>query len=396
MFLRWTKKSPIFDKEYLFIPINEHLHWSLVVVYMPGEWAKEERKRRGFDDAVVGEGDAVSSPEPDADTEEDDDEEEAGGQHHAQQQRAQPSQMAVPAPDEEEMEDDVEDEEDDAGSGGGELGDPLSQIEPMDEWHGDGESPTPPAAIEVRHSDHEDDGACRSADSQPQPPKRKSIGIFIPQDEDDDDEEEEEVAEAPAAEAPARATRKAAKAGASSCDAIALSDDEEEGTKAAVPQPPKEKEPCILYLDSFNNSPKKYLNLIKVRASHCWWLGARRLPFSRLHLPSSLGLILASAFFACGARRAAAVLVAPQPCAFVALTPSWFDPGHCPAPRRTSTSSTRRRCSSSSSRRVPPKPRRSKRRAAATWRRRARARRRRARDRVTSACPRAPRAPMCR
>ena len=318
MFLRWTKKSPIFDKEYLFIPINEHLHWSLVVVYMPGEWAKEERKRRGFDDAVVGEGDAVSSPEPDADTEDDYDDDEAGGQHHAQQQRAQPSQMAVPAPDEEEMEDDVE------------------------------------------------------------------------------EEEEEEVAEAPAAEAPARATRKAAKAGASSCDAIALSDDEEEGTKAAVPQPPKEKEPCILYLDSFNNSPKKYLNLIKVRASHCWWLGARRLPFSRLHLPSSLGLILASAFFACRARRGTAVLVAPQPCAFIALTPSWFDPGHCPAPRRTSTSSTRRRCSSSSSRRVPPKPRRPKRRAAATWRRRARARRHRARDRVTSAYSRTPRAPMCR
>ena len=219
------------------MPINEHLHWSLVVVYMPGEWAKEERKRRGFDDAVVGEGDAVSSPEPDADTEEDDDDEEAGGQHHAQQQRAQPSQMAVPAPDEEEMEDDVE------------------------------------------------------------------------------EEEEEEVAEAPAAEAPARATRKAAKAGASSCDAIALSDEEEEGTKAAVPQPPKEKEPCILYLDSLNNSPQKYLNLIKVRASHCRrWLGPGPLailpPAPAIFTGPHLGLCLfrlPCAARHCRARRAAAL-----------------------------------------------------------------------------------------
>ena len=57
---RWTKRTKLFDKDYLFIPINEHLHWSLVVVYRPGEWAKKERKRRGHHDDGVreGEGDA--------------------------------------------------------------------------------------------------------------------------------------------------------------------------------------------------------------------------------------------------------------------------------------------------------------------------------------------------
>eukprot|EP00736_Rhodelphis_marinus_P014132 Rmarinus@m.14327 len=33
---KWTESVDIFEKDYLFIPINEHLHWTLVVICFPG------------------------------------------------------------------------------------------------------------------------------------------------------------------------------------------------------------------------------------------------------------------------------------------------------------------------------------------------------------------------
>jgi Ulp1 family protease len=33
---RWTKDIDIFEKEFLFIPINMHFHWSLMVIIRPG------------------------------------------------------------------------------------------------------------------------------------------------------------------------------------------------------------------------------------------------------------------------------------------------------------------------------------------------------------------------
>ena len=33
---RWTKRINIFEKDLVFIPINEDLHWSLAVIVNPG------------------------------------------------------------------------------------------------------------------------------------------------------------------------------------------------------------------------------------------------------------------------------------------------------------------------------------------------------------------------
>ncbi|KAJ3048041.1 hypothetical protein HK097_010934 [Rhizophlyctis rosea] len=33
---KWTKKMNIFEKKYIFVPINEHLHWYLALIYNPG------------------------------------------------------------------------------------------------------------------------------------------------------------------------------------------------------------------------------------------------------------------------------------------------------------------------------------------------------------------------
>ncbi|URE25654.1 Ulp1 protease family, C-terminal catalytic domain [Musa troglodytarum] len=41
---RWTQKVNIFDKEYIFIPINFSLHWSLLVICHPGEVANLKGK----------------------------------------------------------------------------------------------------------------------------------------------------------------------------------------------------------------------------------------------------------------------------------------------------------------------------------------------------------------
>ena len=34
---RWTKNVDVFDQDLLFVPVNEHLHWSLAVVVNPGK-----------------------------------------------------------------------------------------------------------------------------------------------------------------------------------------------------------------------------------------------------------------------------------------------------------------------------------------------------------------------
>ena len=32
----WTQNIDIFDKEYIIVPIHDHLHWSLLIVCHPG------------------------------------------------------------------------------------------------------------------------------------------------------------------------------------------------------------------------------------------------------------------------------------------------------------------------------------------------------------------------
>ena len=45
---RWTKDVDLFKKDFVFVPINESLHWTLVLIYKPGLWIEQQR------DAVMG------------------------------------------------------------------------------------------------------------------------------------------------------------------------------------------------------------------------------------------------------------------------------------------------------------------------------------------------------
>jgi len=45
MMRSWTRRVNIFEKDYLFIPINERLHWTLMVVCFPGRAAEEAQQR---------------------------------------------------------------------------------------------------------------------------------------------------------------------------------------------------------------------------------------------------------------------------------------------------------------------------------------------------------------
>ena len=43
---RWTKNVDLFSKDYIFVPINEALHWSLAIIYRPGSWAEQQHELR--------------------------------------------------------------------------------------------------------------------------------------------------------------------------------------------------------------------------------------------------------------------------------------------------------------------------------------------------------------
>ncbi|GFS34304.1 cysteine proteinases superfamily protein [Actinidia rufa] len=41
---KWTRKVNLFEKDYIFIPVNFSLHWSLIVICHPGDMANTEGK----------------------------------------------------------------------------------------------------------------------------------------------------------------------------------------------------------------------------------------------------------------------------------------------------------------------------------------------------------------
>ncbi|RWW88680.1 hypothetical protein BHE74_00002429 [Ensete ventricosum] len=46
---KWTRKVNIFEKDYIFIPVNFNLHWSLLIICHPGEVANLEGKNFSFE-----------------------------------------------------------------------------------------------------------------------------------------------------------------------------------------------------------------------------------------------------------------------------------------------------------------------------------------------------------
>uniref|UniRef100_A0A7N1A5E1 Ubiquitin-like protease family profile domain-containing protein n=1 Tax=Kalanchoe fedtschenkoi TaxID=63787 RepID=A0A7N1A5E1_KALFE len=49
---KWTRKVNLFEKDYIFIPVNSNLHWSLIVICHPGEIAKFEDKNANINHKV--------------------------------------------------------------------------------------------------------------------------------------------------------------------------------------------------------------------------------------------------------------------------------------------------------------------------------------------------------
>ncbi|KAG6699185.1 hypothetical protein I3842_08G056500 [Carya illinoinensis] len=49
---KWTRKVNIFEKDYIFIPINFNLHWSLIVICHPGEVARLKGSHTGIKNLV--------------------------------------------------------------------------------------------------------------------------------------------------------------------------------------------------------------------------------------------------------------------------------------------------------------------------------------------------------
>lgn len=52
---KWTERKGIdvFSKKFIYIPINEHLHWSLAVVVNPGKIVESDEKKDLDDEAPV-------------------------------------------------------------------------------------------------------------------------------------------------------------------------------------------------------------------------------------------------------------------------------------------------------------------------------------------------------
>ena len=50
---RWTRRVDLFQKDLVFIPIVEHLHWTLAVLYKPGAFLEAELKRRAATKAAA-------------------------------------------------------------------------------------------------------------------------------------------------------------------------------------------------------------------------------------------------------------------------------------------------------------------------------------------------------
>ena len=53
---RWTKDVDLFKKDFVFVPINESLHWTLVLIYKPGLWIEQQRAASVFPEPVCVDG----------------------------------------------------------------------------------------------------------------------------------------------------------------------------------------------------------------------------------------------------------------------------------------------------------------------------------------------------
>ena len=218
---RWTKNVNLFEKEFIFVPINEQLHWSLMVIYRAGEYLSDQMALR---DAVA--------------------DEEDGGAGASADPQIFPNDDNDTDLDEDELQEDVEDQEDDV-------------------------------------EDREDVPVQSEADDvEDLVPKRPEVGgtspvggTSDPEELDGEDALFETGVDVKRGEHNRSASRKAnwvkpapppAAAGSSRNDAVDLLDDDDD--PVAVREEEEErpaKKPCILYIDSMNGHKGKAFALLK-------------------------------------------------------------------------------------------------------------------------------------
>ena len=268
---RWTKGVDLFKKDFIFVPINEALHWSLAVIYRPGASSPPinpplHSMRRPF--RLPPKADALSplfhctgafveQILPDHGSSGPEDPGVSAGEAVAPLEGSPPDELSEPhvalavGGDVKEMDERLSD------------GDPDSDdVEDADEVSGEGEADDAPAEVAPRADAESDDGSVDRMEF----------------DDDDDDEPVVDVEVEAGAEEEDEAVENLP-------EAVSLHDDEDaEGTSAlsavepsssegAAPPPPEvrvgweARRPCVMYLDSLGGTKDKALRLLQTYLS---------------------------------------------------------------------------------------------------------------------------------
>jgi Ulp1 family protease len=245
------------EQEFVFVPINEHLHWSLIVMYRPGTYLE----KLGVAKADAADDDATDEDEDDADAPQDNAADETSA---AEPEAAPPSDAAFNFPagipddhdvESSEPEDDVEDEqeveEDMAPSGEDEVEERDRDTVGRDEYDERG------VYCAGGHDEHE------HGERAPEDPSWSGAadGAAAAEQHDDDIDDDVEEDEGFGRRAGGGASARVPAAGGTSMnDALELSDDDD----SSPPPPPREpRQPCIMYIDSLGGSKSRAYSLLK-------------------------------------------------------------------------------------------------------------------------------------
>ena len=209
---RWTKHVDLFSKDFVFVPVNEHLHWALIVLYRPGAFLKTQLKKLGLpdeDEDASGAAATAEHAEDDDDTDEDDpDEPEDDGRENARRDSDEAAGGNV--------------------SGEGELEPDEDDVEDLPDSESHAMTPAASAVLESQEEAEVDADVEASVEADDDYDGR---GVQTPGGLRGD--------------------------GGDGANPIELDDDDDDG---AAPAP---SQPCMLYIDSMNNTKQKACQLLK-------------------------------------------------------------------------------------------------------------------------------------
>ena len=238
---RWTKNTDLFSKDFIFVPINEALHWSLAIICKPGAYLPAELRQTVSTALVVHGGAAAAEDAADGDDEADE-AAEVGAEGEAERRDSvspppPPPPPPQPPPGEAKSlsyeDDDIDESQEE------EL------AETKNEW-----------APEIGNTGEDESGTeCNDEDD-------------APLQELDGDAAEEVVTIDADEEAPPKRQRlsrnKPDEGGAAGAGAD------------AAPTVSGEVQPCILYLDSLGGRKPRAMKLLQAYMHEEWWAKKRK------------------------------------------------------------------------------------------------------------------------